>query len=274
MNMADKIRRRSDKLGMQDKSVDHADYQSVPRVMTALARDEATGTYIAPHSHPRGQLLYATSGLMRAATESGIWLLPPQRGLWIPAGVVHDQKMLGPTSMRTIYIEAEASRRLGGTCRTIEVSPLLRELILALLAQPVEYPLDPRNEHIVALIALELENARTMHLEIPWPRDRRLIGICESILEKPHEPMTLEYWSKIVGGSSRTLIRLFIKETGQTFRHWVQQVRLAEALRRLESGAAVAEIAHDLGYASPSAFAAMFRQTMGQSPTDYLAELE
>ncbi|CAM2141282.1 Transcriptional regulator, AraC family [Pararobbsia alpina] len=269
--MPDKIRRGSDKLGQMGKSIDHTEYQTVPRVMTALARDEPTGTYISPHSHPRGQLLYATTGLMRAATESGIWLLPPQRGLWIPAGIVHDQKMLSPTSMRTIYIEAEAARRLGDTCRTIEVSPLLRELILALLAQPIEYPADARNEHIVALIALELETARTMDLEIPWPRDRRLVSICEAILDKPHEPMTLEYWSKIVGGSSRTLIRLFIKETGQTFRHWVQQVRLAEALRRLESGAPVTEIANDLGYASPSAFAAMFRQAMGQSPTDYLA---
>lgn len=54
----------------------------------------------------------------------------------------------------------------------------------------------------------------------------------------------------------------------------VQQVRLAEALRRLENGASVAESANDLGYASPSAFAAMFRHAMGQSPTDFLAELE
>ncbi|WP_028207253.1 AraC family transcriptional regulator [Paraburkholderia nodosa] len=270
--MSDKIRRRSDNHRQPAKRHDYSDDQSVPRVLTALARNEATGCYVAPHSHPRGQLLYATSGLMRAATDAGIWLLPPQRGLWIPAGVVHDQRMLSPTTMRTIYIEPVTAVRLGDTCRTIEISSLLRELILALLAEPAEYSLNAKNEHIVALVLLELEAARTINLEIPWPKDRRILMMCEAILAAPDTPMSLDYWAEKVGGSSRTLIRLFIKETGLTFRHWVQQVRLAEALNRLEKGEPVANVAYALGFASPSAFAAMFRKTMGQSPTDYLVD--
>jgi AraC-like DNA-binding protein len=269
--MNDKIRRRSDNRPLPAKTPDHSDYESAPRIMTALARNEATGTYVASHSHPRGQLLYATSGLMRAATETGIWLLPPQRGLWIPAGIVHDQRMLSPTTMRTIYIEPATAKRFGDTCRTIEISPLLKELILTLLAEPLEYSLSERNNHVVALILSELETARTIDLKIPWPKDRRILMICEAVLKAPHTPMTLEHWADKVGGSSRTLIRLFIKETGQTFRHWVQQVRLAEALNRLENGESVANVANDLGYASPSAFSAMFRKILGQSPTDYLA---
>jgi AraC-like DNA-binding protein len=270
--MNDKIRRRSDNPLPSGRSVDHADYQTVPRVMTALASNHPTGSYVEPHSHPRGQLLYATTGLMRAATERGIWLLPPQRGLWIPPDVIHDQRMLSPTTMRTIYVEADTAARFGDACRTIEVSPLLRELILSLVMEPIEYALNDRNQHLVALILHELETARAMALEIPWPTDRRLLMICEAVLNAPHEPMTIEHWSESVGASSRTLIRLFIKETGQTFRHWVQQVRLAEALTRLENGASVAGVANDLGYASPSAFAAMFRKSLGQSPSDYLAK--
>ena len=270
--MSDKIRRRSDNLRQSTGNHDYADYESVPRVLTALARNEAAGCYVAPHSHPRGQLLYATSGLMRAATETGIWLLPPQRGLWVPAGVVHDQRMLSPTTMRTIYIEPVTAVPLGNTCRTIEISSLLRELILAILAEPIEYLLNEKNKHIVALILLELETAHTINLNIPSPKDRRLLIICEAILVAPDAPMTLDYWAEKVGGSSRTLIRLFIKETGLTFRHWVQQVRLAEALNRLENGAPVANVAYALGFASPSAFAAMFRKTLGQSPTDYLLD--
>ena len=136
--MSDKIRRRSDNHRQPAKRHDYSDDRSVPRVLTALARNEATGCYVEPHSHPRGQLLYATSGLMRAATDTGIWLLPPPRGLWLPAGVVHDQRMLSPTTMRTIYIEPATAARMGDTCRTIEISPLLRELILALLDEPAE----------------------------------------------------------------------------------------------------------------------------------------
>lgn len=269
--MNDKFRRESANADQVGRSIDHADYQHVPRVMTAMARDEVAGSYIPRHSHPRGQLLYATSGLMRAETDEGIWLLPPQRGLWIPANIVHDQRMLSSTTIRTIYIEQSMGQKLGERCRTIEVSPLLRELILSLVGQPIEYELDERSEHLVALILIELQMARRTALEIPWPKDRRLLVMCEAILKTPHEPMTIEYWSKRVGASSRTLIRLFIKETGQTFRTWVHQVRLAEALSRLEMGASVATVANDLGYVSPSAFAAMFRKTMGQSPTAYLA---
>jgi AraC-like DNA-binding protein len=268
--MSDNIRRVSDISPSAQRSSDHLDYQSIPRIMTAMARDEGTGNYNAPHSHPRGQLLYATCGLMRAATDKGVWLLPPQKGLWIPAGIVHDQRMLSPTSIRTIYVQPEIAGRLGDACKTIEISLLLKELILALIAEPVEYPQDARNNHIVELILLELVRARTMPLEIPWPKDRRILAICEAIIKMPETPKTIDYWSERVGASPRTLIRLFIKETGQTFRHWVQQVRLAEGLMRLERGDAIGAVANDLGYASPSAFGAMFRRSVGQSPKEYI----
>ena len=63
------------------RSSDHRDYQRVPRVVTAMARDEAHGVSVAPHSHERAQLLYATEGLMRVRTEAGVWILPPRRAL-------------------------------------------------------------------------------------------------------------------------------------------------------------------------------------------------
>jgi hypothetical protein len=39
------------------RSSDHRDYQRVPRVVTAMARERWRGR---PHSHERAQLLYAT----------------------------------------------------------------------------------------------------------------------------------------------------------------------------------------------------------------------
>lgn len=269
--MNDTIRRASDKSVRPEKSLDHQAYQSLPRALTGMARNEGTGSYIPPHSHPRGQLLYATSGLMRAATENGIWMLPPNRGLWIPSGVVHDQRMLSPTTIRTIYVEPQLAVRIGGACKSIEISPLLRELILALLQEPVEYDLNQRNESIVNLILSELEASKSLALYVPWPSDRRLVGMCTELLRSPGENATIEYWAKKVGASERTLIRLFIKETGLNFRQWLQQVRLIEGLNRLEDGRTVSETADELGYSSPSAFSAMFRMVMGKSPSEYLA---
>jgi AraC-like DNA-binding protein len=268
--MNDKIRRKSDRRVPRGRSEDLLDYQDVPRVVTAMGRDQGTGSYNSPHTHPRGQLLYATRGLMRVASEGGIWFLPPLRALWIPAGVVHDQLMLSPVQMRNLYITQDIAARFGSRCRVIEVSLLLRELILALVEEPIEYVLNERNQHVVALILLQLESSRTVPLEIPWPRDRRVLAVCKAILDAPDQAMSIDYWAEKVGASSRTLIRLFLKETGVTFRHWVQQVRLAHALNRLENGVSIARTASELGYASPSAFSAMFKTIIGESPRHYL----
>ncbi|QXI30618.1 AraC family transcriptional regulator [Pseudomonas vanderleydeniana] len=264
------IRRQSDSLKSEGHSDDYHDYQDLPRVITAFSRDQAAGSYNAPHSHPRGQFLYASKGLMRVASENGIWYIPPQRGLWIPAGVVHDQVMLSDTRMRTIYVERSQAERFGERVKVIEVDTLLRELILALAEQPMLYPDDLPNRSIVALILHKLEHSRTVPLEIPWPQDRRLAAICQQILEEPAESRTIEQWSEVVGASTRTLIRLFIRETGITYRQWVQQVRVARALTLLEAGEPINRIADSLGFASPSAFSAMFRRLLGESPRDYL----
>ncbi|MGF6488021.1 AraC family transcriptional regulator [Pseudomonas frederiksbergensis] len=254
----------------QGRSESYLDYQSVPRLMTVLVRDQHTGEYNEPHTHRHGQLLYASSGVMRVATEKGLWVLPPKRALWIPPGIVHDQLMLSPVKMRSVYIEPEASVCFGRSCKMLEISALLRELILALAGQSIEYPQEGRNSNIVALILSELDVARTLPLQIPWPCDRRLVTVCTAIMENPEQAHSVGYWADKVGASSRTLIRLFLHETGLNFRHWVQQVRLATAIDRLDKGHSIGAIARDLGYSSQSAFSAMFRRAMGESPREFL----
>ncbi|WP_248739045.1 AraC family transcriptional regulator [Pseudomonas sp. MWU12-2029] len=252
------------------RSERYPDYQDVPRVMTVLVRDQATGEYNEPHVHRHGQLLYASNGVMRVATERGLWILPPKRALWIPPGVIHDQLMLSAVKMRSIYIEPQVCAGLGHHCKVLEIPGLLRELILALADQPIEYPQEGRNAHIVALILSELQAARTLPIELPWPVDRRLVTVCEAILQDPGQDHSIGYWADRVGASSRTLIRLFVNETGLNFRHWLQQVRLATAIDRLDKGQSIGVIARDLGYASQSAFSAMFRRVMGESPREFL----
>ncbi|PRA21209.1 AraC family transcriptional regulator [Pseudomonas poae] len=255
---------------LNGRSEDYLDYQDVPRVMTALVRNQASGEYNEPHTHHHGQLLYAVNGVMRVAAGGSLWFLPPKRALWIPAGVVHDQLMLTPVQMRSIYIQADAAASFGDSCRVLDVSLLLRELILVLAGEPIEYSLEGRNTHVVALILSELATARTLPLQIPWPLDRRLRLVCSAILDAPGQSHRVDYWADTVGASSRTLIRLFLKETGLTYRQWVQQVRLACALERLEKGESVGRVARELGYVSASAFSAMFRRAIGVSPREFV----
>jgi AraC-like DNA-binding protein/mannose-6-phosphate isomerase-like protein (cupin superfamily) len=254
------------------RSSNHHDYQRVPRVVAAMARDALHGFSAPPHSHERAQLLYATEGLMRVHTDSGVWILPPRRALLIPPGVVHHWTSISKVTIRTLYIEPRTAEVFGDACRVIEVSPLLRELILALLNEPIEYPLPGRGEHLAMLILSELAAAETVPIAIPWPRDRRLLAVCEAIMADPGNTRNIEQWAADAGASARTLIRLFPKETGLHYRQWVQQVHLSEAFGRLAQGHSVGAIAAALGYASPSAFSAMFRRITGKTPQSYLTE--
>ena len=109
-------------------------------------------------------------------------------------------------------------------------------------------------------------------LHLPSAADRRLTRIAETLLADPADPRTLADWAQSIGASERTLARLFTRETGMTFGQWRQQVRLLAALARLACGGSVTDVAFDLGYASQSAFIAMFRRTLGKTPGRYFSE--
>lgn len=107
-------------------------------------------------------------------------------------------------------------------------------------------------------------------LPIPLPHDARTRRICDALLAHPGDNRNLETWGHLVGASARTIARLFVRETGMTFSAWVRHMRLSLALDRLMQGDSVTTVALDLGYASPSAFCAMFRRALGSSPGRYL----
>ncbi len=244
--------------------------QNIPRPVVAWGGHYSAGDEIPPHTHPRGQLLYAVEGVMRVVTPDSVWTIPSHRALWVPPEVEHHSFMMSDLEMRTLYISADARLPFAHDCRAVSVSGLLRELILALLEEPAEYPLPGRGEHLAALILSEIERGATQSVQIPWPSDRRLQRVCQLLMSAPNLNMTIEELADVAGASARTLIRLFPRETGLKYRQWLQQVQLAEALCRLGRGESIARISAALGYANPSAFSAMFKRTFGVAPNQYL----
>ena len=255
----------------------YAGLRALPRAVTAVPSVAEHGHRIELHSHPWVQLLYAREGVIRVRTGVGVWILPPRRALLIAPGIEHELTMFGRVQLRTLYIEEHAlgaaARALPGAgCTVLEVSPLLRELVLALSAEPVDYPPGGRAEQLARLILLELAEMDTVPIAVPWPRDRRLQALCAEIMAHPANLRPLEVRAQEAGASARTLIRLFPKETGLHYRQWVQQVHLAHAFEMLARGDSVGSVARLLGYASPSAFTSMFRRVLGKTPQHYLAE--
>lgn len=252
------------------RSTNPLDYQRIPRPVAAMAKEFDDGHHIPPHAHERPQLIFAARGVMTVSTGEGAWVVPPQRALWMPAGTAHEIRMAGQVSMRTLYIHPDASRdRLPATTRVIAVSPLLRELILRACLLPVLYDETGADGRVMALILDEIAALPSLALDLPTPRDSRLQALCRRLRADPGDTRTLDAWAREAGASARTLARLFQRETGLTFADWRQQARLLAAMARLAEGQPITRIALDLGYESPSAFAAMFRRTLGAPPSRY-----
>jgi AraC-like DNA-binding protein len=205
---------------------------------------------------------------MSLVTEQTSFVLPPNRAVWLPAGMLHQVACLGPVSVQVLYVDPGLPSGLKSCC-LFEVSGLVRALIDEVLGFDHAYDVDGREGRIVALMLDELQRMPTRPLEAPMPVDRRLRRVCDMILADPADPRDLDDWARVAGMARRTLTRAFREETGMGLSTWRQQVRLMAALSLLATGRSISSVAYDVGYESPSSFTAMFHRTLGVPPSGY-----
>ena len=241
-------------------------FETAERPTVGFARDYVDGLTSGFHSHPRAQLLYAVSGVMRVQTRHANFVVPPTTALYVPAHEEHSVSMDGAVAMRELFIEDDVAKRIGADTKVIAVSNLLRELIVAICNEPVEWEKNGRAHHLSELAIDEISKASPLPLALRLPEDLRMRRVVLAILSDPGDPRGLEAWCDIANASSRTLARLFRNETGLTFRQWRQQARLTEALRALMTGSTPTKAASIAGYSSVPAFGAAFREVFGITP--------
>jgi AraC-like DNA-binding protein/quercetin dioxygenase-like cupin family protein len=241
------------------------------RPVRVVARDLAASELLAAHSHRWGQVTYALDGVLRVTVANSTWIVPPQRAIWIPPNATHEVATLEKARLRALYVHADVAPFRGERCEVLDVSVLLRELVLALSQADAG---DARESMLSALILDELARSPTLPICVALPEDKRLKSLCANLVADPASPLTLDDWATRVGASGRTLARLFERELGMGFAQWRQQVRLAHAASLIARGMPLSRVAAELGYASQSAFSAMFRKTFGQSPSAFFARRE
>jgi AraC-like DNA-binding protein len=111
-----------------------------------------------------------------------------------------------------------------------------------------------------------LEPVDIATVELRLPSDIRAREVAMAIQADPADNRSLAEWGFLVGASGRTLARAFLAGTGVPFGRWRTLARLQAALDRLASGEPVRNVAHAVGYETPSAFVAAFRRQTGQTP--------
>jgi AraC-like DNA-binding protein len=223
----------------------------------------ARRTRFAQHRHRVHQLAWAVEGVVSITVQDAVWVLPATRALWIPAGVPHSVDG-GPALMRAAYLREDPH---GWTAPTpVAVSPLLRELSDHLASTSL--PPGARGRAEAVLLDL-LDPVATTSVQVPMPSDPRAAAVARAIVDDPADERGLEVWGQSVGASARTLARLFVADTGLSFGRWRTQARLRAALLLLAEGLPVGVVAGRVGYRTPSAFVATFRQQLGVSPGAY-----
>ncbi|MCK9915215.1 helix-turn-helix transcriptional regulator [Microbacteriaceae bacterium K1510] len=254
---------------LEDVSTRYLEFHNTDRALAAMEVDYPNGASTGLHAHPRGQLLYAIEGVMIVRSEVGSWVVPPNRALWIVAGLEHEVRMAGQVKIRTVFIDARRIGNLPAKSSVIDVSALLRELIVAAVQVPADYREGSRDDRLMRLLVDELRESDVLPLHLPVPSDPRLKTICQALIDRPADSSTADQWAEQLNVTAKTIHRLFVKETGMTFAQWREQARLLFALRRIASGERIIDVAFDCGYASQSAFTAMFRRHFGAPPSAF-----
>ena len=242
-------------------------FPSLPPAVRCLAATYYDGFHIKPHRHHWGQLIYAAAGLMRVRAGGTLWIVPPARAIWVPAGAEHEIRALGNFAMRTLYFPRPMVASLPGECCALDVQPLLRELVLALVERCPVGEGDEPGMRLAQVAIDQIAAARMLPLQLPLPRDPRAVRLAEILRNDPSSPADLAALARAAGASPRTIQRLFLAETGLPFTQWRQRLRLLHGAAALGEGKSVTEAGLEAGYAGTSAFIAAFRKHFGVTPS-------
>jgi AraC family transcriptional regulator len=153
--------------------------------------------------------------------------------------------------------------------------------IMDILALEATAPTKPRLvvDGALDLLCLHLIGAHSS-LATPAPvaprrgmPERQVRQVTEFMAAHLREDISLDQLAGVVGLSRFHFSTSFRRATGQTPYQWLTALRMARACELLrETGAAIAQVALQVGYDTPSAFAATFRRQRGKSPSAFRRE--
>lgn len=239
---------------------------SLPRLVFPRSESLPADSVARRHSHPWGQLSFASVGVLLVRTAAGSHVSPPQRAVWVPPGMPHEVTTSHRAEMRSLYISAGQTVFAPPACQVLAVTPLARELIQAAATLPADYDEGGPEGRLVAVLLDQLATLPKAGFSLSWPTDQRLTGLCRHLTDNPDDQRDAQTLAASAGVTERTLGRLFLAQTGLTFGQWRRRARLLAALSLLEAGHAVTTTAMECGYDATSAFIAAFRDAFGITP--------
>lgn len=220
------------------------------------------------HAHERHQLMYAFSGTLRLEAATGIYLLPPQRAAWIPAGVRHRSTLHNVLSGSVFFAPSLVSTDQT-TVRIISAAPIVLEMVqYALRWPPNRHPDNGLADSFFKTLGLLCVEwiKEEVPFSLPAAKTKQISAAIEYTVRKLEEA-TLEGAAGAAALSPRQFRRRFLAESGMAWRQFHHQAQMLRAMELLVSPqATVTNVAYSVGFNSLSAFAKSFNRFTGQSP--------
>jgi AraC-like DNA-binding protein len=221
------------------------------------------------HFHDMHKLLYAFEGASEVESIRGRNVIPQQLAAWIPAGTPHCTSIHGIRWV-SVFFTADMVVDAEPRVRTVMVSTLMREMLRESMRWPLngaENPLRTSFFDTMGRLCSEWIT-READLVLPTSTDQRVQRALD--YTSKHMDLKIADICSQVGISERSLRRHLKAETGITWEAHRHRSRLLQAVSLLsDTDEPISEIARRCGFDSPSAFAKVFRDTIGEAPREY-----
>ena len=257
--------------GGQALDLSHSD--SSPLLVSGVIEHYPAGHEVPRHSHPRGHLLYATQGVLLVQAATGQWLVPPTTAVWLRPGIPHQLSATTAVHVHGLFIDEILASQLPAHDCVLHVTPLVRELIAAVVQLVPQANPPLRDTLLGQLLIEELSVLRPLPFHLPWPEEALMKRICEDLVGSPSQQSTVDELAHRYALTPKTLHRRFLKSTGMNVGRWRQQMRLMASIQLLLQGMSITQAALESGYESLSAYSVAFKKSFGYPPSEFLATL-
>lgn len=148
-----------------------------------------------------------------------------------------------------------------------DMSGTLRELHEMILQKETDF----KKEELYFLLLEQLINdwAEPFLSPVLGTPSKEIKAVCEYLDKAYQSLVTLDELSALAGLSKYYLLRSFTKQLGISPYRYLQNKRIEAAKRLLETGAAPADAAFDVGFTDQSHFTKTFKEFTGLTPRQY-----
>ncbi|MEV5827396.1 AraC family transcriptional regulator [Spirillospora sp. NPDC052242] len=208
------------------------------------------------------QLYWSPDGVLAVLNGSATEFLGHREAYWASRATAHEVRAGDHQTVYRVCLREVPPALHGHRCGPVAVDARAAELIRRITRRDCDErtALDARGGIMAGLTPLTGRGV---------PRSAGGSGyaltVARALSHDPADPTPLTEWARRLRVSSKTLQRDFVREFGMPYTRWRTRHRL-RAARVLLGAHPVTEVAHRVGYASPSAFIAAYAGEYGRTP--------